>query len=140
MPDYSLDISVAQAVEPMPPPPSIPKGEEATYVIWSPMKMWIWNVFAWQAGTFQDSIAEAMRAYELYFLRTGWTMNRLEHFGVPEDITWQAVLYKRGEGDTLTAIRRGYGSTAAIAICEAIKASSLADAEAGKTDAVGERG
>jgi len=121
MSDYSLDIAVAQAVEPMPPPPV---NINPDYVIWSPMLMWVWRgeASAWAAGTFQDSIGQAMRAYELYFRKTGWRMVELRHRGGE---SWAAYLYKSSfTSDPI--LKTGEGSTAAIAICEAIRA---ADAE-----------
>jgi hypothetical protein len=117
MPDYSLDIAVATAVEPMPPP----IDADVEYVATSPMQMWIWESTRaeWYAGTVQDSIQAAMRAYELFFNRTGWRLIQLRHSRLEE---WSALLFM--EERPLIA---GEGTTAAIAICEAIKAASLAD-------------
>jgi hypothetical protein len=131
MPDYSLDQAVAQAVEPIQDVESLAASDcpvqasqcAATVVRQSPMQMWYWDVEnkRWYAGIVQDSIAASMRAYELFFNRTGWRLVELKHVG-QED--WEALLYKNQENRWL---HKGEGSTAAIAICEAIKSASLAD-------------
>jgi hypothetical protein len=130
MPDYSLDKAVAQAVEPMPPPPDLPEGVEVDYVINSSMRMWFWEQddagkWEWNAESIQQSIEESMRAYVLFWERTGWRLIQLKHTGQEN---WQANLFSRNE-ERIWRTVTGQGTTAAIAICEAIKAASLADTE-----------
>ena len=94
----------------------------------SPMQMWIWDdeKDSWYPVDVSDSIEKSMRAYELFFNRTGWRLIQLRHSRLEE---WSALLFM--EERPLIA---GEGSTAAIAICEAIKAASLADAERAKAE------
>jgi hypothetical protein len=137
MPDYSLDIAVAQAVEPMPSDqvlaasvcPSQSSQCAADALRWrgtvrvSPMQMWFYDdeQAGWYAGTVQESMDRSMRAYVLFWERTGWKLSRLEHVGQEH---WQATMFVTRE--TLLTVHQK-GTTAAIAICEAIKAASLAD-------------
>jgi hypothetical protein len=133
MPDYSLDQFVAQAVEPMPPPPDIAEGVELDYLINSSMRMWFWEQddagkWEWNAESIQQSIEESMRAYILFWERTGWRLIRLKHGGQEQ---WDATLYSPERAEPQKTMNHcmltGQGTTAAIAICEAIKAASLAD-------------
>ncbi len=129
--DYSLDIAVATAVEPKPllPPFDAATAAKLDYVPESPLHMWFYDDIekdGWYAGTVQDSMDRSMRAYILFWERTAWKLVRLEHLWQER---WQAILYKKNED--MERIRpvhySGVGATAAIAICEAIKAASLAD-------------
>jgi hypothetical protein len=88
------------------------------------MQMWFYDdeQNGWYAGTVQDSMDRSMRAYILFWERTGWKL-AMEHI-LPEQ--WRATLYRSTEPNNIQ-YRRGEGTTAAIAICEAIKAASQAD-------------
>jgi hypothetical protein len=138
MPDDSLDTFVAQAVEPIKDFESLGSSVYTVHgsqcagiaVRTSPMQMWFWDDdTGWYAGTLQDSMDRTMRAYVLFWERTGWRLIQLKHGGQEN---WQANLFS---GSNLTAWRTvtGQGTTAAIAICEAIKAASLADQEREKS-------
>lgn len=122
----------------MPSPPNIPTGVHAPpldYVIYSPLMMWLWNQYAnkWEADSIQKTIEDSMRAYILFWEKTGWRLIELKHVA-SED--WLAILKRSmGTGLLSNVMCSGKGSTAAIAICEAIKAASLADAEVPKRDA-----
>jgi hypothetical protein len=130
VPDISLDQFVAQAVEPMPllPPFDAATDAKLDYVPESPLRMWFYDA-GWYAGTVQESMDRSMRAYELFWERTGWRLIQLKHVGQE---TWTANILNQREDKAWKTVT-GHGSTAAIAICEAIKAASLADAELSKT-------
>lgn len=85
----------------------------------------------------QDSIEQAMRAYILFWEKTGWRLVQLRHRKAEQ---WEAFLLST-DGVNSNAGRTlvGNGTTAAIAICEAIKAASLADAERAEEGCCSER-
>jgi hypothetical protein len=134
--DISLDHFVAQAVEPIKALSrwlhvcTIHGSQCAGIAVrTSPLQMWLQNEDgSWYAGTVQDSMDRSMRAYVLFWQRTGWRLIQLKHLA-PEN--WTANLLNQDAWQAVT----GAGATPAIAICEAIKAASQADTEAPKRDA-----